>query len=78
MGEPEVKRDKPWIIRTYAGHSTAAESNALYRGNLEHGSAPFAPDTLGQARLSAADIEDLLAFLRTPDDADLAVLPDSH
>ena len=25
------KRDKPWIFRTYAGHSTAAASNALYR-----------------------------------------------
>ena len=25
------KRDKPWIFRTYAGHSTAADSNALYR-----------------------------------------------
>ncbi|MGF3021219.1 protein meaA [Methylobacterium aquaticum] len=37
MGEPDVKRDKPWIIRTYAGHSTAAESNALYRGNLAKG-----------------------------------------
>ncbi len=36
-GEPDVKRDKPWIIRTYAGHSTAAESNALYRGNLARG-----------------------------------------
>ncbi|WP_342166162.1 protein meaA [Methylobacterium sp. SD21] len=33
----EVKRDKPWIIRTYAGHSTAAESNKLYRGNLAKG-----------------------------------------
>ena len=30
-------RDKPWIIRTYAGHSTAAESNALYRKNLAKG-----------------------------------------
>jgi ethylmalonyl-CoA mutase len=29
--------DKPWIFRTYAGHSTAAESNALYRGNLAKG-----------------------------------------
>ena len=39
-GQPavaEVKRDKPWIIRTYAGHSTAAESNKLYRGNLAKG-----------------------------------------
>src|SRR5215468_1714050 len=30
-------RDQPWIIRTYAGHSTAAESNALYRKNLAKG-----------------------------------------
>ena len=29
--------DKPWIMRTYAGHSTAEASNALYRNNLEHG-----------------------------------------
>jgi (2R)-ethylmalonyl-CoA mutase len=31
------KRDKPWIFRTYAGHSTAAESNVLYRKNLAKG-----------------------------------------
>ena len=31
------RRDKPWIIRTYAGHSTAKESNALYRKNLAKG-----------------------------------------
>jgi len=30
-------RDKPWIFRTYAGHSTAADSNALYRRNLAKG-----------------------------------------
>ncbi len=30
-------RDKPWIFRTYAGHSTALESNALYRKNLAKG-----------------------------------------
>ncbi|MHA6344982.1 methylmalonyl-CoA mutase family protein [Roseivivax sp. CAU 1761] len=30
-------RDKPWLIRTYAGHSTARASNALYRGNLAKG-----------------------------------------
>ena len=29
--------DKPWVMRTYAGHSSAAESNALYRRNLEKG-----------------------------------------
>src|SRR5438309_2396396 len=31
------KRDAPWLIRTYAGHSTAAESNRLYRANLTKG-----------------------------------------
>ncbi len=30
-------RDKPWLFRTYAGHSTAADSNALYRTNLAKG-----------------------------------------
>lgn len=29
--------DAPWIFRTYAGHSTAAKSNALYRKNLAAG-----------------------------------------
>ena len=32
-----VARDKPWIFRTYAGHSTAVESNRLYRSNLAKG-----------------------------------------
>jgi len=32
-----VARDPPWIFRTYAGHSTAAESNRLYRANLAKG-----------------------------------------
>ena len=31
------KRDEPWLIRTYSGHSSAAASNALYRTNLERG-----------------------------------------
>ncbi|MDQ3678279.1 MAG: methylmalonyl-CoA mutase family protein, partial [Actinomycetota bacterium] len=31
------ERDRPWMMRTYAGHSTAAMSNALYRGNLAKG-----------------------------------------
>ena len=30
-------KDKPWLFRTYAGHSTASASNALYRSNLEKG-----------------------------------------
>jgi (2R)-ethylmalonyl-CoA mutase len=29
--------DKPWVMRTYAGHSSPAESNALYRRNLAKG-----------------------------------------
>ncbi|WP_405060747.1 protein meaA [Kribbella sp. NBC_01505] len=31
------ERDRPWVMRTYAGHSSAAESNALFRRNLEKG-----------------------------------------
>src|SRR3954454_9111496 len=31
------ERDRPWMIRTYAGHSTAAKSNELYRNNLAKG-----------------------------------------
>ena len=30
-------RDKPWLFRTYAGHSTAAKSNELYKKNLSKG-----------------------------------------
>ncbi|MBT3660394.1 MAG: protein meaA [Rhodospirillaceae bacterium] len=30
-------KDRPWLIRTYSGHSSAAESNALYRKNLTRG-----------------------------------------
>ncbi|MFW6691229.1 protein meaA [Streptomyces sp. MAR4 CNX-425] len=30
-------RDRPWLMRTYAGHSTAEASNALYRRNLAKG-----------------------------------------
>src|SRR5881397_3098317 len=29
--------DRPWMMRTYAGHSTAAKSNELYRTNLARG-----------------------------------------
>src|SRR5215204_6384056 len=31
------ERDKPWLFRTYAGHSTATKSNELYRRNLAKG-----------------------------------------
>ncbi|MEM7119770.1 MAG: methylmalonyl-CoA mutase family protein [Pseudomonadota bacterium] len=33
----EVKRDRPWLMRTYSGHSTAKASNELYRTNLARG-----------------------------------------
>ena len=33
----EATRDRPWIIRTYAGHSSPKASNALYRKNLAAG-----------------------------------------
>lgn len=33
----EAKKDAPWLFRTYAGHSTAKASNALYRTNLAKG-----------------------------------------
>ena len=36
---PSVRpeKDRPWVMRTYAGHSSAAESNKLYRTNLAKG-----------------------------------------
>ncbi|MFT6673901.1 MAG: (2R)-ethylmalonyl-CoA mutase [Sulfitobacter sp.] len=39
MSDPKTspKADRPWLIRTYAGHSTAEASNALYRSNLAKG-----------------------------------------
>ena len=30
-------KERPWLIRTYSGHSTAAKSNELYRKNLSRG-----------------------------------------
>jgi (2R)-ethylmalonyl-CoA mutase len=32
-----AQKDQPWLFRTYAGHSTARASNALYRSNLAKG-----------------------------------------
>jgi (2R)-ethylmalonyl-CoA mutase len=34
---PRPTRERPWLMRTYAGHSSAKESNALYRRNLAKG-----------------------------------------
>jgi len=33
----EIQKDRPWLFRTYSGHSTAKASNALYRSNLAKG-----------------------------------------
>jgi len=40
MAEPaetQPRRDDPWLMRTYSGHSTAEASNELYRTNLAKG-----------------------------------------
>jgi len=34
---PDTSTSHPWLFRTYAGHSTATKSNALYRENLSKG-----------------------------------------
>ncbi len=34
---PKSQRDRPWVMRTYSGHSTAKASNELYKNNLEKG-----------------------------------------
>ncbi|MDX1782062.1 MAG: protein meaA [Thalassovita sp.] len=36
-GVADRQADRPWLFRTYAGHSTAKASNALYRSNLAKG-----------------------------------------
>src|SRR6478736_1299421 len=46
------ERDRPWMMRTYAGHSTAEKSNALYRSNLAR----------GQTGLSMRLIADMVAY----------------
>ncbi len=37
MSDRPTQKDAPWLMRTYAGHSTAKASNALYRKNLAKG-----------------------------------------
>src|SRR5690348_11768608 len=37
MGENGTVADRPWLIRTYSGHSSASASNELYRSNLAKG-----------------------------------------
>ncbi|MEN8158759.1 MAG: protein meaA [Myxococcota bacterium] len=35
--EPSSERERPWVFRTYSGHTSARASNALYRENLAKG-----------------------------------------
>ncbi len=37
MSKDRPARERPWLMRTYAGHSSAIQSNALFRGNLAKG-----------------------------------------
>src|SRR6201986_2652200 len=37
MTQPSATRDRPWLMRTYAGHGPASQSNALFRRNLAKG-----------------------------------------
>ncbi|MGB1140454.1 MAG: methylmalonyl-CoA mutase family protein [Halioglobus sp.] len=37
MSKDTVQRDRPWLMRTYSGHSSARASNELYRTNLSKG-----------------------------------------
>jgi len=37
VSQDTVKRDPPWLMRTYSGHTSARASNALYRTNLSRG-----------------------------------------
>ncbi|MCH2171585.1 protein meaA [Myxococcota bacterium] len=37
QSNPETNRDRPWVFRTYSGHSSARASNELYRTNLAKG-----------------------------------------
>src|ERR1041384_6697316 len=62
MTEPpkQPTRDRPWIFRTYAGHSTAAESNALYRKNLAKGQTGLSVDFALPTK-TGYDSDDVLA-----------------
>jgi (2R)-ethylmalonyl-CoA mutase len=37
VSQETVQRDRPWLMRTYSGHSSAKASNELYRTNLNKG-----------------------------------------
>lgn len=53
-----IKKDRPWLFRTYSGHSSAAASNALFRTNLSRGQSGLsvAFDLPTQTALDADDV----------------------
>jgi (2R)-ethylmalonyl-CoA mutase len=57
---PVETRDRPWVFRTYSGHSSARASNELYRTNLAKGQTGLSvafdlpPDTTRITRSPAA------------------------
>jgi len=53
-----AKKDRPWLFRTYSGHSSAAASNALFRTNLSRGQSGLsvAFDLPTQTALDADDV----------------------
>ena len=44
MNKVDREKDKPWLFRTYAGHSSASESNKLFRNNLKKGQTGLSVD----------------------------------
>src|SRR6201996_2338459 len=61
--------DRPWMMRTYAGHSDAKRSNELYRRNLEKGQTGYDPDhelargEVGKVGVSIAHAGDMRTLL---------------
>ena len=60
-----MSRSKPWVMRTYAGHSSARESNELYRMNLAKGQTGLSiafdlPTQTGQGQVARAARPDRL------------------
>jgi methylmalonyl-CoA mutase N-terminal domain/subunit len=66
-------RDRPWIIRTYAGHSTAKESNELYRKNLAKGQTGL----LKHGHSAIGEADDATEALNLMDEA-MRRFPTSH
>jgi len=51
-----TQRDKPWLMRTYSGHSSAKASNELYRTNLSKGQTGLSVASICRRRLAMTPI----------------------